>query len=393
MIFFPQDDNFGAGCNCFSNENGVTMATVGWDTWATNSDKLIFAESKASSDVFGVENGVLKCFIKPLNSSTVTVPEGVSEISLSIGQNVGYTGWANDEYSQYWTNNTIVIPQSVKKIGLNEKDPSTGDSYFWGELSYIYTLSGIFSNIEVDEANLNYASYDGALYNKDLTELICCSYNMGGSLPSFPVSLKSIGAYAFSGGTCNFGEIETITIPDGVISIGESAFEQISFKNFIIPESVQSIGSNCISQSYEDSVITVYGTNTHFEPNSIKTDWDNSTKAIVRGYSGSTAEQYVLQYNAEHPDRQIIFESLDTESPIVGVKYGDVDNNQRLTATDSACVLQKVLNTDFKLPIEEIDSDYMKFADVDNDGVLTASDAAMILEKVRRKDFVFPIEK
>lgn len=77
----------------------------------------------------------------------------------------------------------------------------------------------------------------------------------------------------------------------------------------------------------------------------------------------------------------------------VNLSYGDVDNDKLLTATDAACVLKKVLNMDFKLPIEEITSDYMQFADVDNNGILTASDAAIILQKVLNKDFVFPIEK
>lgn len=77
----------------------------------------------------------------------------------------------------------------------------------------------------------------------------------------------------------------------------------------------------------------------------------------------------------------------------ISSKYGDVDDNKILTATDSAWVLKKALNADFKLPVEKIKSEYIKYADVDGDNLITATDAAIILKKVRNKDFVFPIEK
>lgn len=73
--------------------------------------------------------------------------------------------------------------------------------------------------------------------------------------------------------------------------------------------------------------------------------------------------------------------------------YGDVDNNKIITVRDGAYVVQKVLNMDFRLPIENVYSNYMKYADVDADGVLTSSDATMIIQKGMNNEFVFPVER
>ncbi len=66
--------------------------------------------------------------------------------------------------------------------------------------------------------------------------------------------------------------------------------------------------------------------------------------------------------------------------------YGDADNNGTLTANDSAMVLQKVIDPEFQLSIDD------EYADVDGDGSLTANDAAMILMKVLNIAYVFPAE-
>ncbi|MCC8097599.1 MAG: hypothetical protein LIO44_03380, partial [Eubacterium sp.] len=65
-----------------------------------------------------------------------------------------------------------------------------------------------------------------------------------------------------------------------------------------------------------------------------------------------------------------------TEAP-EGMR-GDVDNNGKITANDSACLLAYVLNNEVKNP-SWIVSDYV--ADVDENKGITASDAALILAK------------
>ena len=72
--------------------------------------------------------------------------------------------------------------------------------------------------------------------------------------------------------------------------------------------------------------------------------------------------------------------------------YGDADADNILSANDASIVLQKVLDRNFKMNIEEKTKDYMNYIDVDKNNILTAFDAATILKKVLNKTFLMPIE-
>lgn len=68
-------------------------------------------------------------------------------------------------------------------------------------------------------------------------------------------------------------------------------------------------------------------------------------------------------------------------------------DGEKLTAGDSAIVLQKVLNGSFKMPIEDVVDDYTAYLDVDLSGKVDAADSSTILQKVLNNSFVMPIEK
>ncbi|MBQ7265242.1 MAG: hypothetical protein IJS61_04000 [Firmicutes bacterium] len=73
--------------------------------------------------------------------------------------------------------------------------------------------------------------------------------------------------------------------------------------------------------------------------------------------------------------------------------YGDADNDGTITSNDSAIVLQKVLQAENVMPIEEAKENYMSLIDVNQDDKLTSSDAAFILQKALNNLFEMPIEK
>lgn len=96
----------------------------------------------------------------------------------------------------------IIIPSSVTSIG---------DGAFGGCRK--------LKCISVSKDNQNYSDLDGALLNKNKTELICCPGGIGKSY-KIPSSVTSIGANAFEG--CF--KLNSITIPSCVTSIGKNAF-------------------------------------------------------------------------------------------------------------------------------------------------------------------------
>lgn len=68
--------------------------------------------------------------------------------------------------------------------------------------------------------------------------------------------------------------------------------------------------------------------------------------------------------------------------------YGDVDNDEEITAADSAIVLQYVLNKGVKL-----DEEALIRADVTGDGSISSDDSAAILQKALRSTYMMPIER
>jgi len=77
------------------------------------------------------------------------------------------------------------------------------------------------TSIEVSDNNGNYSSVDGVLFNKDKSELITYPAGKTDSEYVIPNSVISIGDSAFE----NCTSLTSVTIPDSVTIIGRSAFE------------------------------------------------------------------------------------------------------------------------------------------------------------------------
>lgn len=107
------------------------------------------------------------------------------------------------------------------------------------------------TNIIVDDANTNYSSVDGILYNKDASVLICCP----GAKESvtIPENVTSIGNVAFS--ECS--SLTSVNLPNSLISIGDFAFLACkSLESITIPESVTYVGARAFFNC--DNLISVY---------------------------------------------------------------------------------------------------------------------------------------
>ena len=161
-----------------------------------------------------------------------TVPEGVTSIgnyaffgcigltSVAIPSSV--TSIGNNAFQGCSGLTSVAIPASVTSIG-----------------NYVFSGSGVTS-IVVDAANPNYSSAGGVLFNKLRTLLIQCSIGVRGSY-TVPDGVTSIGNNAFQG--CS--GLTSVAIPSSVASIGDSAFGNcIGLMNVVIPASVTSIGNH-----------------------------------------------------------------------------------------------------------------------------------------------------
>lgn len=165
-------------------------------------------------------------------------------------------------YSEFITD--AVIPETIDGL------PVTGISHLdFVAAAYLNSLSipasvtnisaDAFSNIgatiSVDVNNPAYSSQAGVLFNKDQTILIYCPGRTSGSYV-IPDTVTNIGDSAFY--YCE--NLTNITIPNGVVRIGNSAFVACSLTGIEIPGSVSSIGTNVFLTS-SLTAITVDGSN------------------------------------------------------------------------------------------------------------------------------------
>jgi len=189
---------------------------------------------------------------------------------------------------------SISIPQGVTSIGH-------------GAFAYCYGLTAI----TVAADNLFYKSIDGVLYNKAGTILIVCPARLttvsipqgvtsiddsafadctGLTSMSIPEGVTSIGICAFAG--C-YG-LTTISIPQGVTSIGGWTFDDcIGLTSISIPKGITSIGEYAFYLCTSLTSITINSATTAIYDSA---DTIPAATKII-GYDPSTAKDYATKYN------------------------------------------------------------------------------------------------
>ena len=233
------------------------------------------------------------------NAISMTIPNSVTDIRdfafhsctalsrLNIPQSVTNIGEAAFFLCTSLTN--LVIPAGVNSIGacafarcsslISVAIPSSVSSFGHG------AFYGCTSLIAITAATSNafYSSVDGVLFNKDQTTLVEWPEGKGQtySIPNgvttigesafywctsltnanIPNTVTNIGHFAFN--TCT--RLPSITIPDGVSSIGMAAFGGCSsLKSIAIPASVTEIGLAAFSSCSQMSAINVNASNAFY---------------------------------------------------------------------------------------------------------------------------------
>ena len=242
------------GNNVFSDCSRLTSITIP-NSVTSIEDGTFFGCSGLTSVTIpeGVTNIGGSAFEGCSRLENITIPEGVTNIGGSAFK--GCSGLTS-----------ITIPDSVTNIGesafkgcsgltsitIPDSVTNIGGSAFEGCSS--------LTTVSVNTNNPNYTSEDGVLYNKDQTELICCPCGKTGSL-TIPDSVTSIFESAFRG--CS--GLTSVVIPDSVTSIGNVVFYDCSgLTSITIPDSVTNIGwaafdscSSLTSITIPDSVTNI----------------------------------------------------------------------------------------------------------------------------------------
>ena len=164
------------------------------------------------------------------NISEAVIPDGVTHIG-----NLAFS-WCRALQS-------IDIPDSITHIGDR--------AFHWCEA---------LQSIEVAEGNQCFASIDGVLFNKDLTQIIRYPQAKYGSQYTIPNSVTHIGDRAFYG--CK--ALQSIDIPNSITHIGDSAFSDCEALQCInIPNSVTHIGDSAFSECLALQSIDIPNSVTH----------------------------------------------------------------------------------------------------------------------------------
>ena len=172
---------------------------------------------------------------------------------LSIGRNLKYIG----DYAFYRCDglkNALNLPEGLTYIGDHAFDTLRAlVAYIPASVTHIGV--GAFSNslapyrpsleyISVDDANENYCSIDGVLYNKAQSEVV--TFPTGKNPAYVRDGVSFIGDYAYY--NCDHLP-ESFTIPESVLKIGLEAFgHNNGIKNLTLGKNVTTIGQSAFSQ-------------------------------------------------------------------------------------------------------------------------------------------------
>ncbi len=292
---------------------------------------------------------------------------------------VTYKGDSHDSYSEY--TGDIVIPSTVTYGGVEYSVTSIGVHAFTdcSNLTSITLPNSVTSigalafsgasnltKIQVADGNLKYSSSDGVLFNKDKTALIQFPRGKDATGYTIPESVDTIYQRAF----IYYGETQTITIPEGVTTIGYEAFYNSSFTKIEIPATVTEIGEMAFSYCYFLTGIYVAADNEKYT--SIDGVLFNNDKDTLIAYpAGKDATSYTI------PDGVTAIVDSDV--------FASCDFLTNITLPESLMSIPGyTLSSAFNLTKIQVADGNLKYSS--SDGVLFNKDKTALIQFPRGKD-------
>ena len=172
--------------------------------------------SNGEAEIVAEKEGKFSCAVSPNPIGRLVIPSILGDVNVA---RIAKHALLN---CQEMT--AVSIPSSVRTIGTcafkncngltTVTLPANVSSFGWAVFACCHELKQI--NVEV--GNRFFASADGVLYTKDLTELVACP----NGLTSVNISqyVQNVGKCAFEG--CD--RLRSLSLPKGVVNIGKDAF-------------------------------------------------------------------------------------------------------------------------------------------------------------------------
>jgi len=211
--------------------------------------------------------------------TSVTIPDRVTSIGDGAFWNCGLTN--------------VTIGNSVTVIGRNAFCNTSLTSVTipdnLTEIGEGAFCAGQLAEINVSSGNSAYILENGVLYNKDKTTLILYPPRKTGSSFIIPISVTSIGDYAFRGCT----SLTNVTIPDSVTSIGESAFGDCTgLTNITIPAGVTSIEGGAFGGDSLTAINVAAGNSAYTSEDGVLYNKNKTT--LIQYPAGKTGSSFTI---------------------------------------------------------------------------------------------------
>lgn len=280
---------------------------------------IVIPDNIAGKSVIAIND---EAFKDKTTITTIHIPASVSSIgdkafsscikltTVTFAENSSLTSFGKEVFSNCSLLNMIKLPSSV--ISINERAFSncTALQTFAIPASITSIANEVFysctslTEITVDNANTTYSSDCGVLFNKDKTKLIQYPIGKIDEHYTIPQSVISIGNSAFY----NCSTIKNIVLPNNpsFTTIDNYAFSKCTLlNNVIIPSSVTSIGkeafSFCKSLSSIDipASVTFIGLGAFYSCiilTKITVDKKNSTYSSDNGILFNKSKTRLIQY-------------------------------------------------------------------------------------------------
>uniref|UniRef100_UPI00404122CF leucine-rich repeat protein n=1 Tax=Enterococcus faecalis TaxID=1351 RepID=UPI00404122CF len=296
------------------NEKQYSVTKVGAFAFSTFEDESGLVQFSGSN----VENLNLpktievidkKAFHSATNLKTISFPldSSLREIADNAFEFAGLTKFTLPDSVETIGNNAFIYNNNLVELNINKESKlkKVGQGAFKTnpKLKEIYIPEGVLSigdavfsgdiglkNIIVDSKNIEYASLNGVLFTKDLTELIVYPADKIDLEYTLPKSVSKIADYAFEYNT----SLRKITLNDELKEIGDFVFKNmLRLEEFNMGNQVETIGrlafyniANLTQLVIPDSVSS-YGSNPFYNLEGLrKIVFGKNTNNLVYGFIG-----------------------------------------------------------------------------------------------------------